>query len=129
MRHKFRIKYMVTDVKQDFWSKLKYAFHIEDESQTVFSEEETALLNKVADAVVKRRLTAPALMFLESVRPLNFLGSQVMVFFQPIVSLAISIKEMEMLAQILERRRSIPFLIEIIEKREDEQRTKCNNSH
>ncbi|MBI5778180.1 MAG: hypothetical protein HZA49_01825 [Planctomycetes bacterium] len=114
---------MMSDVKQGFWDKVRYAFATEDESKTVFSEEETALLNKVADAVVKRRLAAPALMFLESVRPLNFLSSQAMVFFQPIVSLAISTKEVELLAQILERRKSIPFLIELIEKREDEQRT------
>lgn len=113
---------MTSDVKQGFWDKVRYAFQTEDESKTVFSEEETALLGKVADAVVKRRLAAPALMFLESVRPLNFLSSQVMVFFQPIVSLAISTKDMELLAQILERRKSIPFLIELIEKREDSPR-------
>jgi hypothetical protein len=105
-----------------FWAKFKDAFQIEDESKTVFSEEETALLNKVADAVVRKRLTTPAVMFLESVRPLNFLGSQVMVFFQPIVSLAVSTKDMELLAQVLERRKSIPLLIEIIEKREDSPR-------
>jgi len=106
----------------DFWDKVKYAFQTEDESKTVFSEEETALLTKVADAVVRKRLTAPAVMFLESVRPLNFLSSQVMVFFQPIVSFVISAKEIDLLARILERRRSIPFLIELIEKREDSPR-------
>jgi len=111
---------MVSDVKQGFWDKVKYAFQTEDESKQKFSEEETALLTKVADAVVKRRLAAPALMFLESVRPLNFLGSQAMVFFQPIVSLAISTKEIELLAQILERRSSIPLFIELIEKREED---------
>lgn len=111
---------MMTDVKQGFWNKVKYAFQTEDESQTVFSEEETVLLNKVADAVVRKRLTAPAVMFLESVRPLNFLGSQVMVFLQPIVALAISTKDMELLARILERRKSIPFLIELIEKKEED---------
>lgn len=104
----------------NFWTKLKYAFTIEDEAKQKFSEEEMALLNKVADIVIRKRLSAPAVMFLESVRPLNFLGSQAMVFFQPIVSLVVSTKEMELLAQILERRSSIPLFIELIEKREED---------
>jgi hypothetical protein len=111
---------MVSNVEQGFWAKVKYAFATEDESKQKFSEEETALLNKVADVVVRKRLTAPAVMFLESVRPLNFLSSQVMVFFQPIVSLVVSTKEIELLARILERRSSIPLFIELIEKREED---------
>ncbi|MEW6025991.1 MAG: hypothetical protein AB1599_01670 [Planctomycetota bacterium] len=103
-----------------FWDKVKYAFQTEDESKTVFSDDEMTLLTKVADIVVRKRLTAPAVMFLESVRPLNFLSSQVMVFFQPIVSLAVSAKEVELLAQILERRRSIPLLIELIESKDQQ---------
>jgi hypothetical protein len=101
------------------WAKLKYAFAVEDESFNKFSEEEMSLLNKVADIVIKRRLAAPALMFLESVRPLNFLGSQVIVFFEPIVAMVISTKELGMFAQILEKRKSIPLLIDLIEKKDD----------
>lgn len=122
MPDELNVNAMPSSTKENFWSKVKYAFHIEDESKQKFSETEMALLNKVADIVVRKRLTAPAVMFLESVRPLNFLGSQVMVFFQPIVSLVVSTKEIELLAQILERRKSIPFFIELIEKREDEPR-------
>lgn len=103
-----------------FWDKVRYAFATEDEAKTVFSEEEQALLEKVAVMVVRKRLGAPALMFLESIRPLNFLGSQAMIFLQPIVSLAVSTKEMEILARILERRKSISFLIELIEKKEED---------
>jgi hypothetical protein len=110
-----------------FWDNFKYAFQTEDDSKVVFSEAEMALLGKVAGMVVKKRLAAPALMFLESVRPLNFLGSQVMIFFQPIVSLAVSTKDIELLAQILERRKSIPFLIELIENKEDESHKQLKN--
>jgi hypothetical protein len=108
-----------TNTKSNFWSKLKYAFTVEDETSITFSEEEMKLLNKVTDIIVKKRLTAVAVMFLESVRPLNFLGSQVIVFFQPIVNLIISTKELELLSKILEKRTSIPLLIELIEKREN----------
>jgi len=113
---------MVSNVEHGFWDKVKYAFATEDESKQKFSEEEMGLLSKVADIVVRKRLTAPAMMFLESVRPLNFLGSQAMIFFQPIVSLVVSTKEVDLLAQILERRSSIPLFIELIEKRENSPR-------
>ena len=122
MSDELKTNAMPSPAQPDFWSKVKYAFHVEDESNQKFSEEELALLNKVADIVVRKRLTAPAMMFLESVRPLNFLGSQAMIFFQPIVSLVVSTKEVDLLAQILERRSSIPLFIELIEKRENSPR-------
>lgn len=47
--------------------------------------EQEEVLNKVARKVVEKRMTVPALMFIESVKPLNFIGSQMLVFFEPIV--------------------------------------------
>lgn len=108
-----------TNTKSNFWSKLKYAFNVEDETHQTFSEEEIKLLNKVADLINKKRLNTVAVMFLESVRPLNFFGSQIMTFLQPIVSFVISTKELDLLAKILEKRKSIPLLIELIEKKEN----------
>lgn len=95
---------------------LKHAFAVPADED--FNEEELKLLDRVADAVVKRQMTTPAIMFLESVRPLNFLGSQALIFLQPIVGLVISTAEMERVGQILERRKSIPVLIEMIEAKD-----------
>ena len=118
-----------TEKKPDgFWAKVKYAFAVEHESFNHFSEEEINLLNKVADIVIKRRLASPALMFLESVRPLNFLGSQVIVFFEPIVAMVISTQELGMFAKILEKRKSIPLLIDIIEKKDDALRASASKN-
>ncbi|MBA3539339.1 MAG: hypothetical protein H0T79_06895 [Deltaproteobacteria bacterium] len=50
------------------------------------SAEDGAMLDELADAIVRRHLETPALFFLESMRPLNFIGSQMMVFLRPIVS-------------------------------------------
>ena len=44
--------------------------------------EEEELLRKVAQKVVDRRMTVPAIIFLESVKPLSYIGSQVMVFLE-----------------------------------------------
>lgn len=81
----------------------------------VFSTEDLALLDRVADAVVKRGMTAPATVFLESLGPMNFLGSQALHFLTPIVELALNAKEVEQAAQLLERRDTISLLIAIID--------------
>lgn len=77
--------------------------------------EDEALLGRLAEEVARRRLQAPAVLLLESVRPLNFVGSQAMVFLQPFVPAA----SWGRLAAILERRSSIDFLVRKIEIRRD----------
>ena len=109
---------------QKLKSGFAYAFGVESEG--MLSEEDLALLDKVASFVVKKRMETPTILFLESMRPLNFMGSQVMVFLQPIVASFFSTREYEQLAQILERRESIGILIERIEKRQDKKVRKCD---
>ena len=58
---------------------------IPEADQNPLEADEQALMDKVAHKVVDKGWTVPAIMFLESIKPLNFIGSQVMVFFEPIV--------------------------------------------
>jgi hypothetical protein len=81
----------------------------------VFTSEDLELLERVADAVVKRGMTAPATVFLESLGPMNFLGSQALYFLAPIVEWAFNAKEVEQVARLLERRDTISRLITIID--------------
>ena len=48
--------------------------------------EDKVFLTKLAEEVKARRMTTPAIFFLEMMRPLNFVGSQAMIFFGPIIS-------------------------------------------
>ena len=80
---------------------------------------DTALIGKLADFVVKRNMSVAAVMFLESVRPLNYVGSQAMVFFKPILSRFFTREEYDKLATILEKREVIDLLIKEIEQRAD----------
>lgn len=80
-----------------------------------FTVEDIALLERVADAVVQRGMATPATLFLESVGPMNFLGSQALYFLTPILELAFSNKEVAQVAYLLERRETIPRLISLIE--------------
>jgi len=94
--------------------ELSHAFSATSDAE-VFTTEDLALLERVADAVVKRGMTAPATIFLESLGPMNFLGSQALHFLTPIVEWAFNAKEVEQVARMLERRDTISRLITIIE--------------
>lgn len=82
-----------------------------------FTIEELALLERLAAAVVQRRLAGPALLLLESAGPMNFLGSQALHVLTPILNLACDTRDLEQAALLLERRDAIPRLIALIEAR------------
>jgi hypothetical protein len=76
--------------------------------------EERALLEKVARLIVKRDMAAPAVLFLESVGPLGFLGSQLLHALTPLLDLICSQAELERMAHLLEKRESVSLLVEMI---------------
>lgn len=77
--------------------------------------EEDAVLEKVARKVVQWRMAVPAILFLESVKPLNYIGAQALVFFEPIVQSIFSFKDYDTLRVALERRENIENLLQKIE--------------
>jgi hypothetical protein len=93
---------------------LAHAFSTRSEVETSTSED-LALLQRIADAVVQRRMAAPAIVFLESLGPMSFLGSQALHFFAPIIELAFSAHEVSQVAALLERRDTTVRLIALIE--------------
>jgi hypothetical protein len=93
---------------------LSHAFSTRAEAE-IFTVEDLALLQRIADAVVQRRMAAPAVVFLESLGPMSFLGSQALHFFAPIIELAFSAHEVSQVAALLERRDTTVCLIALIE--------------
>jgi hypothetical protein len=79
------------------------------------SEDEAALLGALAKRIAELRMTAPAIFLLESMKPLNFVASQAMVFFQPIVSAFFDTTAYDRLSKLLERRDAIEHLLRTIE--------------
>jgi hypothetical protein len=84
--------------------------------------EDVALMERIADVLVRRGMAAPATVFLESMGPMNFLGSQALHFLAPIIDCAFEAKEVEQVARLLERRETSARLIAIIEARSSVQR-------
>lgn len=81
-------------------------------------EAEDDVLNRLAVQVVKRGMSVPAIMFLESVKPLNYIGSQTMVFFEPIVQSVFNFRDYDTIRSALEKRHSIELLIRKIEEQD-----------
>ena len=73
------------------------------------------LIEKIARKVVERRLEAPALIFLESVKPLAFLGNQLLVFLNPLVSLVVTSGDYYRFVRMIESRENVEKLLVAIE--------------
>ena len=84
-----------------------------------FTEEQRRLVERVAHRIVRLQLSTAALFFLESLRPLNFIGSQLMHFLSPVVQAFGDFQDYDRMAALLEDRRSIDYMIETIEKAEE----------
>jgi hypothetical protein len=79
-------------------------------------------LERLAEFAVSRRMTVPAILFLESVKPLSFLGSQALYFFEPMVRALFTVPEYERFAALMERRENIEVLLVKIEDRDEKAR-------
>ena len=84
------------------------------------SPEDEALLDRLAARAVELHMEIPAILTLESGRPLGFLASQAMVFFEPIARALFRMPDYRRLAALVERRETVATLIAKIEARADE---------
>jgi hypothetical protein len=81
-----------------------------------FSPEEIVLLEKIARRIINRGMATPAILFLESLGPLSFLGSQIVHGLKPFMDVVIDPADAERLATLLERRESIERLSSLIQE-------------
>jgi len=106
----------VSEKKMSFVEKLKHAFGIGYEEPLLEKSDEEAIM-RVGDLIVHRRLEVPAIMALESLRPMNFLASQVMVMLQPFLGFVTDDSFFVSCQAAFEKRDSVNFLIEYLEDR------------
>lgn len=94
---------------------LKHAFAVETAAEE-WTERHLKVADSVCAAIVRRRMTTPVLLFLESGRPLNFLASQLLVFLMPFVSAVGDAQGTRLFAEFLERRESTEYLCRKLEE-------------
>ncbi|MHC4392129.1 MAG: hypothetical protein ACYTFT_00330 [Planctomycetota bacterium] len=79
------------------------------------TDKDFALLDEVAAAVKKRGMASAAMLWLESVKPLHFVGSQALHALRPFAQLVVSGEKYTRLAKVFERRDGIEELLKRIE--------------
>jgi hypothetical protein len=86
--------------------------------------EHKEIMDRFAAKIVDWRMTAPAILFLESAKPLSFLGNQAMIFFQPVVQSIFNFKTYDEVIEILEDRDNLEYLLSRLEELEVERTRK-----
>ena len=97
---------------------VRNAFAVDADAELVVDDRTRDIVERLAREIVRRRMTTPALLALEMGRPLNYIGSQAMVFLQPIVSVLFDTDGYEAFAKFMEQRKSVDYLCDRIEQAE-----------
>lgn len=74
------------------------------------------LIERLAQKVSRWGLTAPAILFLEANKPFSFIGSQVLLFFQPLLGFLLGDEIMGGYAQLLEDQANVERLLHLLEQ-------------
>lgn len=95
---------------------LRHAFAV-DEGPFEPTPRQAAVADRLCREIVRRRLTTPALAFLEMSRPMNYMGAQAVHFFTPLIK-ALTDTDARHFAEFLEHRASIEYLCRRLEELE-----------
>ena len=82
----------------------------------VSEQDHTELIKKIAETVAKRKMTVPAVLLIESCKPLNRLASQFVLVISPLLALFVSYEQINAFSDLLQDRNSIEKLLAEIEK-------------
>ncbi len=108
----------MADAKPSWREALRHAFAVEPPGPATLNDAEAAVVARIADEVVRRGMTTPALLALESFRPLNAIGANAMHALTPFVSVIRDPSSFTTLAALLERRGSVEAICLAIEARQ-----------
>jgi hypothetical protein len=112
-----------------FWAWLRHAFAVEKYDESSLSEDDKSALQRLAERLHAKRLDSAAILWFQSNRHMNFLGSQALVAAQPIFEMThpllnavlrtfglnIPPEDYPLLVAAFEKRYSIEYLIQRIE--------------
>ena len=110
----------------------KHAFHVEPEDTIEPTETQKKALDTICRGIIRRGLITPAVIGVEMGRPLNYIGSQTMHFFTPLISAFVPTESWTAVAEFLEHRGSVDWIQNRIEELENEtpgSTEKTKNKH
>ena len=82
----------------------------------ISEERAVELIEKISNFIALRRMAAPAIMTIESLRPLARIGSQLMHFLAPFAEIIFNAKEYQEFAVLLENEEYVRLLIKRIDE-------------
>jgi hypothetical protein len=82
---------------------------------------DTELITYCAGVIVKRRLTSAAIFLLEACKPVNVIGSQALIFLDPLIKIFITLPYYKNIITLLANRANLEKLIVAIEAAENER--------
>ena len=82
----------------------------------ISEERAVELIEKLSKFIAERRMAAPAIMTIESLRPLARIGSQLMHFLAPFAEIIFNPKEYQEFAVLLENEEYVRLLIKRIDE-------------
>jgi hypothetical protein len=80
---------------------------------------QAAAVARVARFVVRFGMTVPAVLALETVRPLSYVGSQFMHLLSPSIGTFLSATEWDAMAALLEDRKGLDYVLRVIEQTDE----------
>lgn len=113
----------MTQMAKSMLNWLKHAFAVAPRKPVAPSPAQAELIDRVCREIVRREMTLPAQMLLESSAPLHYLAGQTIRFVEPMLSTVLDARELREFATFLET----PGAVESISRRIDElQQGKAN---
>jgi len=82
----------------------------------ISEERAVELIEKISKFIAQKRMAAPAIMTIESLRPLARIGSQLMHFLAPFAEIIFNPKEYQEFAALLENEEYVRLLIKRIDE-------------
>ena len=109
--------------KKNFMERIKHAFAVQKPADFIVDERTEKTIDSICREIIRREMVVPTLMMLEMSRPLNFLGSQALHFFQPFGTVLVDPGAWDAFAAFLEQRGSVEFLIQRLEDLDAERKS------
>lgn len=108
-------------------SWLQHAFAIESAENFAPSEAEARLVRKLCQLLAQRHLTLPALVIVESLRPLAYVGAQTLWCLEPWFAAVTDAAGLRTLAAMLERPGAVDYLLDELQNAEQAETKSANN--
>jgi hypothetical protein len=88
------------------------------------SPEDEALLERLATRVVELRMEVPAILALETAKPVNVIASQALIFFEPLIQSVFGFAGYRRFTTLIERRDVMESLLTRIEQGSEQARAR-----